>query len=131
MGISNTFERALVSGIAGAAVIAALSGCGQGVTGPAPASVRLLPPQRPSPPPRQPSKPGAALCHPRGAAVTGLPLGRPLAVMVENHPAARPQSGLSEADTVYEVLAEGGITRFLAIFRVDNAPVIGPIRSAR
>ena len=63
--------------------------------------------------------------------VTGSPLGRPLAVMIENHPAARPQSGLGEADVVYEALTEGGITRFLAIYRNDNVARIGPVRSAR
>ncbi|MCX6724541.1 MAG: DUF3048 domain-containing protein [Candidatus Shapirobacteria bacterium] len=38
---------------------------------------------------------------------------RPLTVMIENHTEARPQSGLSKADVVYETVAEGGITRFL------------------
>ncbi len=40
---------------------------------------------------------------------------RPIAAMIENHPDARPQSGLSDADIVYETLAEGGITRFVAL----------------
>lgn len=56
---------------------------------------------------------------------------RPLAVVVENHPDARPQSGLSQADLVYETVAEGGITRFLAIYQTRQAENIGPIRSAR
>lgn len=56
---------------------------------------------------------------------------RPLAVTIENSPAARPQSGLREADVVYEVLAEGGITRFLAIYHQGDAKNVGPIRSAR
>src|SRR3989344_6912600 len=56
---------------------------------------------------------------------------RPLAVMVENHPDARPQSGLSEADIVYETLAEGGITRFLVLFQSRAANEIGSVRSAR
>src|SRR5262249_25822967 len=54
-----------------------------------------------------------------------------LAVMIENHPAARPQSGLGEAAIVYEALTEGGITRFLAIYRNDDVARIGPVRSAR
>lgn len=54
-----------------------------------------------------------------------------LMVIIENSPAARPQSGLEEASIVYEVLVEGGITRFLALYW-DNIPEkIGPIRSAR
>lgn len=57
---------------------------------------------------------------------------RPLGVMIENHQDARPQSGLSQADLVYEAIAEGGITRFLAIFADPRADIrVGPVRSAR
>ncbi len=56
---------------------------------------------------------------------------RPLGVMIENHKDARPQSGLSMADVIYEAVAEGGITRFLAIYYCQDAPYIGPVRSAR
>lgn len=56
---------------------------------------------------------------------------RPLGVMIENHTDARPQSGLSSADVIYEAVAEGGITRFLAIFYCQDAKYIGPVRSAR
>lgn len=52
-------------------------------------------------------------------------------VMIENSEDARPQSGLSQAGVVFEAIAEGGITRFLALFQ-DTAPDnVGPIRSAR
>ncbi len=56
---------------------------------------------------------------------------RPLAVTIDNADAARPQSGLDKANIVYEVLAEGGITRFLAIYAAQEADVVGPVRSAR
>jgi len=56
---------------------------------------------------------------------------RPLGIMIENHQEARPQSGLSSADVVYEAVAEGGITRFLAVFYCNSAEQVGPIRSAR
>jgi len=56
---------------------------------------------------------------------------RPLGVMIENHQDARPQSGLSFADVVYEAIAEGGITRFLAVYYCQDAPQVGPVRSAR
>jgi len=56
---------------------------------------------------------------------------RPLGIMIENHKEARPQSGLSSADIIYEAVAEGGITRFLAIFYCKDAQYIGPVRSAR
>lgn len=55
----------------------------------------------------------------------------PLAVSVENHPDARPQSGLDKASIVYEAITEGGITRFLAVYGPNDASEIGPIRSAR
>ena len=56
---------------------------------------------------------------------------RPLAVMIENSPSARPQSGLPEASVVYEAITEGGITRFMAIFLHGAPAVIGPVRSIR
>src|SRR5690554_4132821 len=52
-------------------------------------------------------------------------------VSIDNHRNAYPQSGLDKADRVYEILAEGGITRYLAVFHSHEAEKIGPIRSAR
>jgi len=68
--------------------------------------------------------------------LTGLPTeerttDRPIVVMVENSPAARPQTGLHEADFVYEVLAEGDITRFIAVYQSVKSEEIGPVRSIR
>ncbi len=56
---------------------------------------------------------------------------RPVAVVVNNDPKARPQTGLNEADVIYEVLAEGNVTRFLAIYQSEKPANIGPVRSAR
>lgn len=59
---------------------------------------------------------------------------RPLVVMIENHTEARPQSGLSSADIVYEAVAEGGITRFMGVFYCGialNSTNFAPVRSAR
>lgn len=56
---------------------------------------------------------------------------RPLGIMIENHEEARPQSGLSFADVIYEAVAEGGITRFLAMFYCQDTGIVGPVRSAR
>ncbi|MGM0845176.1 MAG: DUF3048 domain-containing protein [Bacillota bacterium] len=56
---------------------------------------------------------------------------RAVAVVVNNHPIARPQSGLNQADIVYEVLAEGSVTRFIALFQSEQPETIGPVRSAR
>lgn len=56
---------------------------------------------------------------------------RIVGVMVNNHTRARPQTGLSKADIVFEILAEGQITRFLAMFQSEKPDVVGPVRSAR
>ena len=56
---------------------------------------------------------------------------RPLAIMIENHTAARPQVGLTKAAIVYEAIAEGGITRFMAVYSPFDADKVGPVRSAR
>jgi hypothetical protein len=58
---------------------------------------------------------------------------RPIAVKISNAPArwTRPQSGLSEADLVFEHLTEGSITRFTAIFYGSTPAKVGPVRSAR
>jgi hypothetical protein len=118
-----------------ALTLALLGGCAPhrpetAVPGPRPGA-RLPRPRAPGR--TRPATPGppVPLYEPRADAVTNQPLSRPLAVMIENSPAARPQSGLAAAAVVYEALSEGGITRFLAVFNADTAPVIGPIRSAR
>ncbi|HQM15859.1 MAG TPA: DUF3048 domain-containing protein, partial [Candidatus Woesebacteria bacterium] len=59
---------------------------------------------------------------------------RPLFIMIENSPDARPQSGLSRADVVFEALAEGGVTRFGAVFYCNAQKqdvIVAPVRSAR
>ncbi len=59
---------------------------------------------------------------------------RPLAVMIENSPDSRPQSGLIKADVTFEALAEGGVTRFMAMYYCDAQKQdvnLAPVRSAR
>lgn len=56
---------------------------------------------------------------------------RPILATINNHPQARPQSGLAQADIVYEMLAEGDVTRLLALYQSEVPEKIGPIRSAR
>ncbi|SEU27405.1 DUF3048 domain-containing protein [Paenibacillus sp. NFR01] len=114
----------------------ALSACGGGnAANPAPpessAAVTAMASVTPLDPSPSPSPVASAV-----SPLTGLPvqgeLPRPLAVMINNAPAARPQSGISEADVLYEVLAEGGITRLIGIFQSHSGVVkIGPIRSIR
>lgn len=52
-------------------------------------------------------------------------------IMIENSPEARPQSGLKDAGVVFEAVAEGGITRFLALYQEAQPDYIGPVRSVR
>ncbi len=69
--------------------------------------------------------------------LTGLPVSeeeasRPVtAIVIENSPDARPQSSLDEAGFVFESIAEGGITRFLAFYQETRPDPIGPVRSLR
>ncbi len=56
---------------------------------------------------------------------------RPVAVMIDNEINARPQSGLLDAEIVYEIPVEGNITRYMAIFHHNYNDKIGPVRSAR
>lgn len=56
----------------------------------------------------------------------------PYAVMVENHPDARPLSGPAKANVAYEFPVEGGITRYVLLFDASSTvDAIGPVRSAR
>lgn len=70
--------------------------------------------------------------------LTGLPIGeewvnrRPVAIMLNNLKQALPQLGQSQADIIYEIPAEGGITRMVGIYQsLDGVGTIGSIRSAR
>ena len=56
---------------------------------------------------------------------------RPIAVMIDNHNDAWPQAGLQKAYMVYEIIAEGGETRLMALFKGVDLDKIGPVRSAR
>ncbi|MCS7251640.1 MAG: DUF3048 domain-containing protein [Thermoflexus sp.] len=57
---------------------------------------------------------------------------RPLAIKISNYPpVVRPQSGMDLADLVFEHYAEGGVTRFTAIYLGQDAELVGSVRSAR
>ena len=86
----------------------------------------------PEPEPEEPS--GPAGTNP----LTGLPMepeqenDRPVAVMFNNLKAAQPQLGISQADIIYEVRAEGGITRMLGVFQgLEGVGTLGSSRSSR
>ena len=70
--------------------------------------------------------------------LNGLPADEPallkrgvVAVKIDNHWNARPQSGIQEADAVYELLVEAGLTRFISLFHDNDSDYLGPMRSGR
>ncbi len=78
--------------------------------------------------------------HPAGFAspVNGLPAEEEIkldraaiGVKIDNHPRARPQSGIMDADSVIELRVEGGLTRFITIFHDNDSDYLGPVRSVR
>lgn len=102
--------------------------------GPSPDASASSVPDTPEPTSEPTPTPGPAFYHP----LTGLPCEedlsgqRPVAVMLNNLKAAMPQQGNSQADIIYEILAEGGITRMLAVFQQpENLGLVGSVRSAR
>jgi hypothetical protein len=102
-----------------------LPACGGERPGPATSSAAT------PPPPPAAAAPPSSTAGPSGTGAAGHPLPVPVAVIVENAPDARPQSGLDRADVVWEILAEGFITRFFAIYASQPSPKIGPVRSTR
>ena len=67
-----------------------------------------------------------------GVQVSEEQAARPVtAVVIENSPDARPKSSLHEAGFVFESIAEGGITRYLAMYQESRPSTIGPVRSLR
>ena len=54
-----------------------------------------------------------------------------MAVKIDNHWNARPQSGLQDADAIYELVVEAGLTRFIALFHDNDTDYLGPMRSGR
>lgn len=101
-------------------------------------AVQLLGNDKPAPAPaakaEEPKEPVKTIIY---SPLTGLPVTKEQSelpvtgVMIENSPDARPQSGLHKAGVVFEAIAEGGITRFLALFQEEQPDYIGPVRSVR
>lgn len=140
--------------VAAAAVVAACSGGGDEAAPTTPAAVATTtppattvpateapttPPPTPAPPstvtPVETTLPPDILRMP----LTGQPLEDPalipnrpaMAVKIENSGPARPQSGLNEADIVFEEIINGGITRFAAVYHSQGVDPVGPVRSGR
>lgn len=56
---------------------------------------------------------------------------RPVVIMFDNHPNARWQAGLSQAEIVYEFMVEAPYTRYMGVFLINEPKSIGPVRSSR
>src|SRR5258705_12901330 len=56
---------------------------------------------------------------------------RPLLIKIDNAPAARPHYAITQADMVFEIIVEGGVTRLAAVFQAQDPATIGGVRSAR
>lgn len=119
-------RRAVVTALA----VVLLGGCGTpvdllaGGLEPAAAVPTVAPVTTPPPPPTVP--------WPLTGVPTTDPVLRPaLSVKVENSPDARPQTGLGQADVVWEQVVEGGISRFVAVYQSQVPAEIGPVRSTR
>jgi len=120
-------------------LIVSMAGCNAGSsanetpTAPEPTSAPETEPT-PSPTPEPTPEPVSTPEPEPVSYTTGLPFSgeyRPVMVVIENSPSARPQTGLQTADVVYEVPVEGGTTRFVCVFS-DNIPEsVMPVRSGR
>jgi hypothetical protein len=82
---------------------------------------------RPKPPPPPPVSPLTGLLQPNTAQLPAPAV----VVKIDNVDAARPQTGINQADVVYEELVEGGLTRLAAVFQSQYPTMIGPVRSGR
>ena len=95
-----------------------LAACGGGQAGPAPIG-------------GAPSTPAIWPLRGSTASDAGAIHTRPLVIKVANDPAARPQSGMAQADLILEIPVEGGITRYALVFQSQDPASVGPVRSAR
>ena len=129
-----------LSGLLALCLLLGLTACGGGGEGSSPGdgseppSVSTLAPVEEPDQSQEPEEP----VYPYAAPLTGEGLmedvsgQRPIAIMLNNLSKALPQAGVAQADVIYEIVAEGGITRMLALFQdVEGVGEIGTVRSAR
>ena len=91
------------------------------------------PPETTVPPTTEATEPPPVDTNPlTGESLEEVTDNRPVAIMINNLVKAVPQCGISKADILYEIIAEGSVTRFMAIFYdLSDVDVIGPVRSVR
>ena len=127
--------RRLLCLVSAIALLLLLPACHTAGDGPLPtAAPAPSAPAQPTPTPEPTPEPTPQFTNP----LTGLPTDadlsgeKPVAIMLNNLKQALPQQGNGQADIIYEVLAEGGITRMLALYQDPaQAGLIGSVRSAR
>lgn len=95
---------------------------------PKPVVAATIKPAAPKPAPKPTTVPSSLSGLPVDPSVNQRPV---TATMIENSDEARPQAGLSQAGVVFEAVAEGGVTRFMALYQDTQPANVGPIRSAR
>jgi hypothetical protein len=125
-----TRRKIVLSATGAVAGIAVAAGLGLALSSTPAAKTASPPTSSPTPTPSPTRHGPTRLVSP----FTGEPvkrLGPVLAVKIDNIVYARPQTGLTDADIVYVLPVEGGLSRFLAIFSSHIPPAIGPVRSAR
>ncbi|MGW2423387.1 DUF3048 domain-containing protein [Streptomyces sp. NPDC001709] len=82
-------------------------------------------------PQHTPTAPAPTAPAPTAPSPSVMAAGSPLAVKIDNVPAARPQTGLDAADVVYAEQVEGGLSRLMAVYATRLPQAVGPVRSAR
>jgi len=131
IGVRTLLPQATVAGIAAQPVPPAagvVPASGAVAVTPPPASFPELPsPVAQAPAAFTPLEPWTGGSDPQVRETPGM---RPLAIMIENHNQARPQTAMHEAEVVYEIPVEGGITRFMALY-YHVPEIVGPVRSCR
>ena len=129
-------KRGLTTLLSGCILLSCLTACGGGGGSSSQGSASL--PEEPSVSVIAPIPDPEPVVYPYTNPLTGegcdvdIGKNRPIAVMLNNLKKAMPQVGVSQADVIYEMVAEGGITRMMALFQdVEGAGEIGTVRSAR
>src|SRR6267142_544103 len=132
MHVGRSGVRSLAVLLGGTLVVAACGGPKTIEFSPSPTS----PVTKASPTPKATLAPDAPCeeCWPLSGlpAASGAPTNRkPLLIKIDNAPAARPHYGITQADMVFEIIVEGGVTRLAAVFQAQDPATIGSVRSAR
>ena len=129
----TTRGRGAVAGLVGALVATlGLAACGGEDPQPAPTTPTVTVDATVEPTKTEAPTPAEPIVFPlTGVAVDEVPDRPAVAVKVENTAAARPQSGLEDADVVWETVVEFEVSRFIAVFQSKVPDTVGPVRSAR